>query len=66
MTTSTDDWKGEAHIRRKPKDGRKEATKLVNIIYHQNRRAAGLPPAGQKQHRTFVLAALAATHAKRE
>lgn len=62
----TEDWKGEAHIRRKPENRRKEATKMVNIIYHKNRRAAGLPPAGQRKHHTFVLAALASSNAERE
>ena len=63
----SDDWKGEDAIRRKPKDGRKEATKLVNVLYHKARRKAGLPPAGAKQHRSFVKAALLGpTHERRE
>lgn len=54
-----DDWKGEGRIRGlKPKDGRKEATKLVNIIYHTDRRKQGLPTAGAKKHRALVQSAI--------
>jgi len=46
-----DAWKGEGLIRgQKPNGNRKEATKLVNVIYHAQRRKEGVPTAGAKKH----------------
>lgn len=53
-----DDWKGEAKIRAKPKDGRSESARLNNIIYHKARRKAGIPAAGAKKHRDLVASAI--------
>lgn len=49
-------WKGEHLIRKKPKDNRKEAARMSNILFHKKRRMAGLPPAGGAKHNTFLKA----------
>lgn len=44
-----DSWKGEHLIRgRKPESNRPEATRLVNVLAHAQRRKLGLPAAGRK------------------
>ncbi len=46
-----DDWRGEDRIRgMKPANNRHEATRLVNVIHHANRRKQGAPAAGAKRH----------------
>lgn len=49
-------WKGEHLIRKKPKNNMKEAMRLVNVIYHAQRRKQGVPSAGAKKHNTFLKA----------
>lgn len=51
-------WRGEHLIRQKPKSNRSEATRLVNVIYHANRRKAGVPTAGARKHKGFMLTVL--------
>ena len=54
-----EDWRGQHLIRGlKPKDGRKEATRLVNVIYHGERRKQGVPTAGAKKHSALVASAI--------
>lgn len=58
----TDSWKGEHLIRSiKPENNRKEATRLSNVIYHAQRRKAGVPTAGAKKHAALVMSALVAS-----
>lgn len=46
-----DEWKGEVLIRGlKRKPGRDETKRLVNVIYHANRRKQGAPAPGAKRH----------------
>lgn len=46
-----DDWKGEGRIRGlRPKAGQNETKRLVNVIYHANRRKQGLPAPAAKRH----------------
>lgn len=55
-----DDWKGEAKIRLKTTQRQKhgETSRLVNLIYHRNRRSENTPAAGAKKHRSIVLSAI--------
>lgn len=45
----TEDWKGEHHIRGK-RTGIEEVRRITNLMFHQQRRELGLPPAGKKAH----------------
>lgn len=50
-----DDWKGADKIRLKGTiNRRKEATRLVNVIYHMQRRAQGVPCAAKHKHNALV------------
>lgn len=51
-------WKGEHLISAKGANNRKEATRMVNVIYHAKRRGEGAPAAGAKKHRGMMKATL--------
>jgi hypothetical protein len=51
-------WKGEHLISAKTINNRKEATRLVQTIWHMNRRSQGVPAPGAKKHRALVQSAI--------
>lgn len=58
-----DNWKGEDKISIKTtkKQRHGETSRLVNLIYHRNRRAENAPAAGARKHRALVLSAISTT-----
>lgn len=58
--TASDDWRGEAKIKIKTtkKQRHGERSRLINLIYHRQRREEDAPPAGAKKHRALVLSAM--------
>lgn len=60
MTAMNDDWKGEHLIHHSTTDAQKksEVRRLVSKIYHENRRAAGVPAPAAKKHRQLIRAVM--------
>jgi hypothetical protein len=56
-----DDWKGEGLIRKSvtKSESKSEVRRLVSKIYHNERRAAGIPVPAAKSHSGLMRAALA-------
>jgi hypothetical protein len=47
-------WKGQHLISAKTTNNRKEATRMVQVLYHARRRAEGAPAGGAKKHRAMM------------
>lgn len=58
--TASSDWRGEDKIKIKTSKKQKhgETSRLVNLIYHRQRREENAPPAGARKHRAIVLSAI--------
>jgi len=60
-----EEWKGKHLISAKGANNRKEATRMVNVIYHAKRRAEGAPTPGAKEHRGIMRSILSGMAGKR-
>lgn len=56
----SDDWKGEHHIRCSVTQSQraKETKRIVNKIYHEERRKKGIPAPAARGHAIFVTLAV--------